>query len=63
MALTLVFMAVNIVGAKETSGLQRSLVVILLALLAFFVVQGLFEISSRGFVEVTRARFTPFLRA
>jgi len=60
-ALTFVFMAVNIVGAKESSGLQRFLVVILLALLIFFVVQGLFEISSRGFAEVSRERFTPFL--
>lgn len=59
--LTLVFMVLNIVGAKETTALQRFLVVTLLVVLAFFIVQGLAEIFSRGVGEVTRERFTPFL--
>jgi amino acid transporter/mannitol/fructose-specific phosphotransferase system IIA component (Ntr-type) len=59
--LTLVFMGVNLVGAKETSGLQRILVATLLGVLAFFLLQGLLEVASRGIVTVTRERFTPFL--
>ncbi len=59
-ALTVVFMVVNIVGAKETSGLQRILVTVLLAILLFFVVQGLVEVGQRGFGSVTVERFTPF---
>src|SRR5690606_33882934 len=35
-ALTIVFMVINIVGAKETTTLQRWLVIILLSVLAFF---------------------------
>ena len=58
-ALTVVFMVVNIVGAKETSGLQRMLVGALLAILAFFVVQGLVEVFGRGIGAVTAERFTP----
>jgi len=59
--LTVVFMAVNIVGAKESGGLQRILVVTLLVVLAFFIVQGLVEVVSLGFGPVTAERFTPFL--
>ena len=59
--LTLLFMVVNIVGAKETSGLQRVLVTALVAIMAFFIVQGLVEVFSRGVGSVTRERFTPFL--
>jgi amino acid transporter/mannitol/fructose-specific phosphotransferase system IIA component (Ntr-type) len=60
-ALTLAFMAINILGAKETSGLQRILVTALVGILAFFVAQGLVEVFSLGFGEVTQERFTPFL--
>ncbi|HSG49921.1 MAG TPA: amino acid permease, partial [Longimicrobiales bacterium] len=60
-ALTLLFMVVNVVGAKETGALQRWLVIILLGVLGFFVVQGLAEVFSRGVGEVTRERFTPFM--
>ena len=58
--LTLVFMAINIVGAKESSNLQRVLVTILLGVLGFFLVQGLAEIGSRGFAQVPAEPFTPF---
>ena len=57
--LTVAFMTINIVGAKETSGLQRALVAALLLILGFFLVQGLAEVGSLGFVEVSRDRFTP----
>lgn len=59
--LTVVFMLVNIIGTKETGGLQRVLVAALLVILTFFIVQGLIEVGSLGFVEVTRDQFTPFL--
>ena len=43
--LTVAFCALNIIGAKETSGLQRIFVSVLVGVLAFFVVQGLIEIG------------------
>ena len=58
--LTVVFMGVNIVGAKETSGLQRWLVTALLVILGFFIVQGLAEVFTRD-LELTRVQFTPFM--
>jgi amino acid transporter/mannitol/fructose-specific phosphotransferase system IIA component (Ntr-type) len=58
--LTLLFMVVNIVGAKETSGLQRWLVTALLVILSFFVVQGLAEIFTRDWA-LTRVQFDPFM--
>ena len=45
-ALTVAFAALNIFGAKETSTLQRVLVTVLLAVMLFFTVQGLFEVLS-----------------
>jgi APA family basic amino acid/polyamine antiporter len=57
--LTAAFALLNIVGAKETSGLQRFLVGTLVLILAFFLIQGLAEVQSMGVVEVTAERFTP----
>ncbi len=59
-ALTVAFAALNIVGAKETSGLQRVFVTVLVAVLSFFVVQGLFAVAGLDGAEVGR-QFTPFL--
>ncbi|MDX1623596.1 MAG: amino acid permease [Gemmatimonadota bacterium] len=59
--LTLVFTLFNVVGAKQTAGLQRVLVYVLLSVLAFFVVQGLFEVVELGFGEVLDRQFTPFM--
>ena len=59
-ALTIAFAVLNIVGAKETSGLQRILVSALLLVLAFFVLQGLAKVYTAGVAEVTSERFTPF---
>ena len=59
-ALTVAFAVLNVVGAKETSGLQRIFVTVLVAVLAFFVVQGLAEVAGLGAAEVGR-QFTPFL--
>lgn len=47
-ALTVAFAVLNVVGAKETSGLQRILVGALLAILGFFLIQGAAEVVSLG---------------
>ena len=61
--LTIAFMLINIVGAKETSGLQRALVAALVAIMAFFVVQGLVFVSNdlAASGAAARERFSPFL--
>ncbi len=59
-ALTVAFAVLNVVGAKETSGLQRILVAVLVAVLVFFVVQGLVAVSGVGAADLER-RFTPFM--
>ena len=58
-ALTVAFAVLNVVGAKETSGLQRILVTVLVGVLAFFVVQGLGAVVGLG-AENVREQFTPF---
>lgn len=58
-ALTAVFAALNIMGAKETSGLQRFLVIIMVGVLSFFIVQGLVEVFSLESGTISR-QFTPF---
>ena len=60
-ALTVVFAVINVVGAKETSGLQRILVTALVGILGFFIVQGLVEVFSIGIGRTVREQFTPFL--
>jgi amino acid transporter/mannitol/fructose-specific phosphotransferase system IIA component (Ntr-type) len=57
--LTVGFAILNIVGAKETSSLQRWLVAILVGVLVFFVVQGLAEVVSLGSANLER-QFDPF---
>lgn len=59
--LTLVFMLINIVGAKETTRLQRWLVYILLSVLAFFVVQGAIYLFTAQPAAETAAQLTPFM--
>ena len=60
-ALTVAFMALNIFGAKETTGLQRVLVIVLLSVLAFFVAQGLFEVAGIGVRNIAETQLTPFM--
>jgi len=59
--LTIVFVLVNLVGAKESSGLQRFLVIAVLGFLAVFTVNGLLSMaggeSPRVLIET---RLTPF---
>lgn len=59
-ALTIAFMFINIVGAKETSGLQRILVSALVVILAFFIVQGLFAVFGGDTVDDLEGRFSPY---
>lgn len=59
--LTCLFMVINIVGAKETTGLQRFLVIVLLSVLAFFVIQGLFQVGNDWGTPFSDAQLTPFL--
>ncbi len=58
-ALTVAFAGLNVVGAKETSGLQRAFVAVLLVVLAFFLVQGFVEVGALGGANLER-QFTPF---
>lgn len=58
--LTVVFAIINVVGAKETGKLQSIFVILLLSVLAFFTVQGLFEVFGRGIGSTHAKQFTPF---
>lgn len=58
--LTLIFGALNIFGAKETSRLQNILVITLLSIMAFYLVQGFSHLFSIGILDVHREQFTPF---
>ncbi len=60
-ALTLVFMVLNIFGAKETTGLQRILVAILIGILSFFTIQGLFALFTGQTAAPLPERMTPFM--
>lgn len=71
-AFTVLFVIINIVGAKESSGLQRVLVTGLIGILLFFIIQGIVAIASGwdgvaaagtgpADTEGVRDRFTPFL--
>ncbi len=57
--LTIVFGILNVVGAKETTLLQKILVAALVTIMIFYVVQGLFAVFSPELIEHTRSRFTP----
>lgn len=59
--LTLIFALVNVVGAKESSRLQRYLVAVVLGFLALFVMQGLFSIFGQPASRMMKGSFTPFM--
>lgn len=59
-ALTVAFAILNLVGAKETSGLQRVLVGALVAILAFFTVRGLWVLWTGMPGTVLADQMTPF---
>ncbi|MBT8487692.1 MAG: amino acid permease [Gemmatimonadetes bacterium] len=58
--LTVAFAFLNVVGAKETSGLQRMLVGALLVVLAFFLAQGVSEVASMQSTGAMEGRFDDF---
>jgi amino acid transporter/mannitol/fructose-specific phosphotransferase system IIA component (Ntr-type) len=58
-ALTVAFAVLNVVGAKESTGLQRILVAVLVGVLVFFTVQGLLTILFGDTGEV-QGQLTPF---
>ncbi len=60
-ALTVVFTALNIFGAKKSTSLQGVLVIALLGVLSFFVVQGVWYLFFRIPEGEVAEQFTPFL--
>ena len=60
-ALTLAFAALNVIGAKESSGLQRVLVTVLVTVLGYFVARGLMLTLGVHGAERTLRSFTPLL--
>ncbi len=56
-ALTFIFTLFNVIGAKETAGLQRVLVFSLVAVLGTFVVAGLASFVSEDLISATKASF------
>ena len=58
--LTIAFMGLNVVGAKESSGLQRALVTVLLGVLGFFLAQGLYFVTARPEATQTISEMGPF---
>ena len=57
--LTIIFGILNIVGAKETTVVQKVLVAALISIMTFYILQGLFAVFSIDFFEVTNKQFTP----
>ena len=58
-AFTVVFATLNVLGAKESSGLLRVLVVTLLTILTFFILHGLSDVFTQR--PDVGERFTPLL--
>jgi len=59
--LTIAFTVLNIVGAKETTSLQRVLIVVLVSVMAVFMVGGVIEFLDRDVNTVVETQFDPFL--
>lgn len=59
--LTLLFVGLNILGAKKTSGLQVGLVAVLLAVLGYFIGAGLLHLAGADLTATVRDQFSPFL--
>ena len=59
---TLFFMALNLIGAKKSSGLQNFFVSFLLVVLGAFIIDGLYNIFFTDRVDIPRANehFSPF---
>ncbi len=60
-AFAVVFGLINIIGAKESTGLIRILVLVLLTILVFFIIDGAVNVLGSGVSQVHRTRFVPFM--
>ncbi len=58
--LTVVFAGLNVFGVKESAGVQRVLVLLLVLIMVFYVANGLWWVAEQGFGEINRERMTPF---
>jgi amino acid transporter/mannitol/fructose-specific phosphotransferase system IIA component (Ntr-type) len=58
-AFTVLFAVLNVIGAKESSGLLRVLVVALLTILTLFILRGVSDVAAGP--GAVPQRFTPFL--
>lgn len=61
--LTLIFTLLNIVGAKESTGIQRVLVTVLVAVMGVFLIGGLVAVMGNGNTAASATNTTPFLSA
>ena len=59
-ALAVAFGVLNVVGAKESSWLQRALVTVLVGVLTFYVAQGVFSVWDGFSTSGSADAFTPF---
>ncbi len=62
-ALTIAFTLLNVFGAKETTGLQRVLVIVLVSVMAVYIGGGLLEVAGVEGQAALRDNFTPFFTA
>lgn len=60
--LTIVFGLMNIIGAKESSWLQRVMATVLVVILLFYIVQGVSFLFRIDFFQVLREEFEPFFQ-
>jgi len=60
--LTIIFGIINIIGAKESSWLQNVLVTVLVGILFFYIVQGIFAVFTLDFFEIVREEFSSFFQ-
>ncbi len=59
--LTVLFVILNILGAKQSARVQKLLVFIIMGVLGFFMIQGLWHIGMRTSPERMAEQYTPFL--
>jgi amino acid transporter/mannitol/fructose-specific phosphotransferase system IIA component (Ntr-type) len=58
--LTIAFGALNIVGAKETTNLQKVLVAALITIMFGYILQGIVHVFSLDILGITNEQFSPF---
>lgn len=58
--LTLILGVLNVIGAKETTLLQKILIATLVMIMFFYILQGILHLFSMDLKEMTKRQFTPF---